>query len=169
MSRLINHVRRNAIAYVALFVALGGTSYAAFSLPPGSVGKQQIQNRAVDSSKLDPGSVAASVRAWANLTWAGGWRIQASSTDIRVATTALGEVIRWRRTRFAGNCMASVTPQRNVVPKQGGSFDGYVTTVFDGPSGVLQIDGLASNGASQPQSITVLIVCPSPGSQKVSR
>ena len=45
MTRLLAHARRNAVAYVALFVALGGTSYAAFSLPAGSVGAREIKNR----------------------------------------------------------------------------------------------------------------------------
>ena len=116
MTRLLAHARRNAIAYLALFVALGGTSYAAFSLPAGSVGARELKNGAITAAKLNPTSVAASVRAWANLSWAGGWRVQASSSDIHVTTVALGEDVSWRHTRFASNCMASVTPQRNFGP-----------------------------------------------------
>ena len=74
MTRLLAHARRNAVAYLALFVALGGTSYAAFSLPAGSVGARELKNGAVTAAKLNPTSVAASVRAWANLSWAGGWQ-----------------------------------------------------------------------------------------------
>ena len=72
--------------------------------------------------------------------------------------------------RFARNCMAFVTPQRNF-PAPGGStaFDGYVTTSFDGPNGHLGIDGLDTSGAHQVQDVDVLIVCPSSGSQKVNR
>lgn len=47
----------NAVATVALFVALGGTSYAAFSLPDGSVGTRQLQNGAVTKAKLAHGVV----------------------------------------------------------------------------------------------------------------
>ena len=39
---MIDHVRRNAIAYLSLFVALGGTSYAAMSLPRNSVGTSHL-------------------------------------------------------------------------------------------------------------------------------
>ena len=67
MTKILNHVKANVVAYLALFVALGGTSYAAFSLPPGSVGSRQLKNRAVTAAKLNPTSIAASVRAWANL------------------------------------------------------------------------------------------------------
>jgi hypothetical protein len=44
MRRLLVHIRRNAVAYVALFVALGGTSYAAFDIP----------NHSIDPVKFDP-------------------------------------------------------------------------------------------------------------------
>ena len=33
MHRVVSHLRGNAVAYLALFVALGGTSYAAINLP----------------------------------------------------------------------------------------------------------------------------------------
>ena len=42
----------NVAASVALFVALGGTSYAALSLPGNSVGSRQIRTNAVGSSEL---------------------------------------------------------------------------------------------------------------------
>jgi hypothetical protein len=45
------HLRRHAVAYLALFVALGGTSYAA-SLPRNSVGTAQLRDRAVTALKL---------------------------------------------------------------------------------------------------------------------
>jgi hypothetical protein len=41
-----------AIAPVALFVALGGTSYAALKLPARSVGSKQLKSSAVTRSKL---------------------------------------------------------------------------------------------------------------------
>lgn len=43
------------ISLVALFVALGGTSYAVSQLPKGSVGTDQLQKGAVTSSKLSKG------------------------------------------------------------------------------------------------------------------
>jgi len=48
------------IAIVALFVALGGTSYAAFSLPKNSVGTKQLKNKAVTTKKVKNGAVTAS-------------------------------------------------------------------------------------------------------------
>lgn len=40
------------VAVVALLVALGGTSYAAFSVPRNSVGTKQLKNGAVTASKI---------------------------------------------------------------------------------------------------------------------
>src|SRR4051794_14474916 len=44
---------------LALFVALGGTGYAAATLPRNSVGSAQIKSRAVGSSELKPNAVTS--------------------------------------------------------------------------------------------------------------
>jgi hypothetical protein len=58
-SRILNHLRGNAVGYVALFAALGGTSYAAVTLAPGSVKSRQLANGAVTHAKLARNSVQA--------------------------------------------------------------------------------------------------------------
>lgn len=45
------------IACAALFVSLGGTGYAAFRLPPNTVGTAQLRSGAVVSSKVRDGSL----------------------------------------------------------------------------------------------------------------
>ena len=47
MNRLLDHARANVVAYLALFVALGGSSYAAFELP----------NHSIDPVKLNPRTI----------------------------------------------------------------------------------------------------------------
>ena len=46
----------NLMSTVAVFLALGGVSYAAVTIPKDSVGTKQIKNRAVTKPKLDPTS-----------------------------------------------------------------------------------------------------------------
>ena len=48
-----------AVSFLALFVALGGASWAAIHLPPRSVGNAQLQNFSVGNAKLKPFSVGA--------------------------------------------------------------------------------------------------------------
>jgi hypothetical protein len=47
------------VALLALFVALGGSSYAALKLPKNSVGPNQLRKNAVTSSKVKAGSLLA--------------------------------------------------------------------------------------------------------------
>jgi hypothetical protein len=47
------------ISIIALFVAMGGTSYAALKLPKKSVGTKQLKSNAVTTSKVKNGSLRA--------------------------------------------------------------------------------------------------------------
>ena len=50
----------NVIATLALFLALGGSSYAALNLPKNSVGSKQLKANAVTSAKVKAGSLLTS-------------------------------------------------------------------------------------------------------------
>ncbi|WP_292675493.1 hypothetical protein [Nocardioides sp.] len=58
-SSLSAFVRHNAIALLALFIAIGGTSYAVTALPKNSVGTKQLKNNSVKSSKIADGQVSS--------------------------------------------------------------------------------------------------------------
>jgi hypothetical protein len=47
------------VSLIALFVALGGTTYAATSLPKNSVGTAQLKNGAVTTTKISKKTIAA--------------------------------------------------------------------------------------------------------------
>ncbi len=74
------HLRNHAVGYLALFVALGGVSYAAVSLPRNSVGPKQLKQGAVTRAKLANSAVNGAKVAPNSLTGA----------DIRSST--LGQV-----------------------------------------------------------------------------
>ena len=59
MRQIGKHVRANAVGYLALFVAMSGSAYAALSLPPHSVGTTQLKNKAVTLAKISPKARAA--------------------------------------------------------------------------------------------------------------
>ncbi|MFZ0040769.1 MAG: hypothetical protein WAK93_05640, partial [Solirubrobacteraceae bacterium] len=93
MQKLLKHVKGNAIAYLALFVALGGTSYAAVNLPAGSVGSRQLRRGAVTNKKLANGSVTPA---------------KLNGKDIA------GSVAMWARVSASGTVIAS-KPQAHIV------------------------------------------------------
>ena len=59
LGTVLAYVRRHHVALIALFVALGGTSYAATRLPNNSVGSPQIQAGAVGATKIRNGAITA--------------------------------------------------------------------------------------------------------------
>lgn len=63
------HARSNAVGYLALFVALGGTSYAAVSLPDGSVGNRQLRNHSITPVKLDRSAIGGPGQAHAGTAY----------------------------------------------------------------------------------------------------
>jgi hypothetical protein len=58
---LTGHLRRNLVAYLALFVALSSTSFAAATklLPPNSVGTRQVINGSLQRIDLSTKAVKA--------------------------------------------------------------------------------------------------------------
>src|SRR5262245_53556312 len=64
MSRITKRLTyANVIATLALFLALGGASYAAFKLPKKSVGTRQLKPEAVTGAKVKTGSLPGTVLA----------------------------------------------------------------------------------------------------------
>jgi hypothetical protein len=105
MKRLLIHIRRNAVAYVALFVALGGTSYAAFELP----------NHSIDPVKFDPKFINGSVRAWA-IVGASGRLIASGGKAHAGAPPIPGSYeVSWG-VKFGSNCATTATVDGNHSP-----------------------------------------------------
>jgi hypothetical protein len=98
--KLAEHIKGNVVAYVALFIALGGTSYAAINLPRNSVGSKQLRSNAVTSGKVRNGSLRASdfqagalkrgPRGPQGPPGAGGTGTQASAKTVRGRFEATG-------------------------------------------------------------------------------
>jgi len=157
-ARALKHLRSNVVAYLALFVALGGTSYAAITIS-GS----QLGNHSVDAVKLNPHSIAASIKAWANVQFrfGGGLIVQGSNSPVRVITDTNSEEVIWTRQRFSAKCIVSATPQFNLGPG-----NAFVTVQLNaqGRSRAFNsvfVNGTGPNGSvQQPQAAFVMVICP---------
>jgi hypothetical protein len=98
----------NVMATVAVFIALGGASYAAFKLPKNSVGSKQLKKNAVTTAKIKKGAVTAAKVKSGTLT---GSQIDASTlgtvpraqmADTAGTATSLGPAEPWHEVGAAG-------------------------------------------------------------------
>lgn len=102
MSRILNHARNNLVAYIALFVALGGTSYAAVSLPAGSVGTKQLRNAAVTNKKLANGSITPAKFSSKQISGSIAMWARISATGTVIASKPRAQIVSWNASFASG-------------------------------------------------------------------
>lgn len=152
MRRLLVQVRRNAVAYVALFVALGGTSYAALDLP----------NHSIDPVKLNPRQMGGYVRGWASVNADG--RVTASGGGVRVlvdSSLAPGHYIIDWRPRPTTACTAIGSVDEGTA----GLVPGYLITSSGASRGLGEQSAVQTyNAQGQPSALAfdVQLDCATP-------
>jgi hypothetical protein len=150
-------IRQNAIALAALFIALGGTSYAAFDLPAGSVGNKQLKNHSITPIKFDAGAIGGYVRYWARMDASG--KVIASRPRAKVVAWYAsptgpysGGIIRWGKPIGTG-CFALATiesfPQVH-----------YASAVTVPGNGGVGTQVRIATSAIEP--VDVAVICPQP-------
>jgi hypothetical protein len=152
MTQLLVHLRRNSVAYLALFVALGGTSYAALNLP----------NHSIEPVKLNPRLIGGYVRAWASVSARG--RVTASGGGPRVQVdTFVGPghyLIDWP-TKPSTRCETT----GSVDFTGGGPVPGYVITQSGASRGRGEqsaVQTYSAQGEPTPLAFDVELICSTP-------
>jgi hypothetical protein len=154
MHRLLDHFRTNLVAYLALFVALGGTSYAAVTLPANSVGTRQLKNNSITPIKFKTSDIAGYVAYWASVG-PGGQIVSSRPKGARLVSwdpTYDTGLLRWPTLSKA--CVALSTGD-----------DGFVrATVLPGPGTHATVQFETYNPAGQPasQHAVIAVLCPVP-------
>ena len=167
--RPLHHIRTNAVGYIALFVALGGTSYAAIAIPAGSVGARQLRNGAVTSSKLakhavtaaslDPASIAGHIADWAQIRADGHVNTASPKATVTLSDPTRGLYqVSWHRS-IPSHCIAVANPV-NVAP-----LTAQATADTFGPSGQgrsshIVVSTFDSGGNNVPENVNVVVICP---------
>jgi hypothetical protein len=175
VQRVIAHLRSNLVGWIALFVALGGTGYAAISLPRNSVGSAQIRNRSITPAKFDPRSIGGSVRAWAIIR-ANGSVVTSSRKPVTFTSLVPGSyVIQWP-IRLPRTCATVVNVDNRSPDKTpiqvggGGGMDvviGYAsnvaTTTVPTSTGhnvsETTLDTFNQAGQPTPMAFDVAVIC----------
>jgi hypothetical protein len=166
MQRVLKHLRGNAVAYLALFVALGGTSYAAVNLPAGSVGNRQLRNGAVTNKKIANGAVSpaklngkdisGSVAMWA--------RISASGTV--VASRPHAQILGWTAVDAAGHITwgrAISAGCFSLATVDGVGAEGFATVATlnrPHPTASVFVGTFNPSGQPAPEPVNVAVICP---------
>jgi hypothetical protein len=167
IGHLLSHVRSNAIGYLALFVALGGASYAVVSPPAGSVGTRQLRDRAVTAkklangavtpAKLDPGKIAGTIRNWAQVA-ADGTIVSSGGRANNNGIARDGNyVISWSDA-LSSRCVAVATSRA-----AGGLLSpssGYANTKIVGkhPTAVV-VNTYNAQGQPSPAAFSLAVIC----------
>lgn len=140
--RIRRHLRSNIYGLLALFVALGGTSWAAMHLPKNSVGSKQIKKNAVTAAKIKAGAVTGAKVKANSLT---GASIDESTLGTVPDATALGgQPSSAYQTRVSGTCSgSSALSQVNADGSVGCTPTGTGTI-----TGVAAGTGLTGGGSS---------------------
>ena len=159
MLKTLTFIRHNAIALAALFVALGGTSYAAFSLPAGSVGSKQLRNGAVTAkkiangsitpSKLDARTLGGSIRHWARV----------SQTGQVLSGSGAEYTVSWG-TEFSSRCGVLISPA--AVPGTAPIADSTGVGINDpgpGKGKTLVYVWTYNSGSPTPAPFYIAVVC----------
>jgi hypothetical protein len=154
MHRIVNHLRGNVVAYLALFIALGGASYAAVSVPANSVGTRQLRNHSVTPVKLDPGKIGASVRYWA---------VIGPNGNLMAARPSGARIVAWDPNLDTG-LLRWPSLTRSCFALSTGS-DGFVRAqVLSGPGSHATVQFETYNASGQPtgEQADVAVLCPTP-------
>lgn len=111
MAAVITHIRRNAVAYLALFIALGGTSYAAI----------RVSNHSLTPVKLSPRYFGGYLRGWASVAADGHVGKSSDRPKVEMQSGLSGEYLISWPTKPISSCTAAA----NVVVGASGPVPGY--------------------------------------------
>lgn len=160
IARLLEHVRSNVIAYLALLLsmlALSGGAYAAWVVPPHSVGALQLRNHSVGAPKLDPRTIGGSIRHWAQVG-AQGNVVSSSSRAHDTGIPRDGDyLINWSDT-FSNRCIpvATVIGTGGVLSPPAGFANARIVGTH--PTRVW-VSTYTAQGVSHPAPVSIAIVC----------
>ena len=159
-----------AISMIALFVALGGVSYAAIKLPANSVGAAQIKKDAVDSNKVKDRSLLATDFKTGQLprgeTGANGAAGATGQTGATGARGAAGPTFSFAYSNIITPVTISTAGTQILNRAISIPYSGKLTVNF---TGRIELGGGASLGNDAQATCSAFVNPPTGGSTQVSQ
>lgn len=147
-SRLLRYFGRHHWGLVAMFIAMGGTAYAAASLPANSVGTRQLRRHAVTLGKISP-SAERALRTHA------GSRGPVGPSDAYVASSAnpRSNILELQLPRGNYIATASCLATNYQQTASSGLTFGFATLTLSSP-GAAGLGSASASVSDQGQTIT---------------
>ena len=143
------------VSMLALFIALGGTSYAVIKLPAKSVGNRELKNNAVTGSKIRDGSIGPADLSFAGVRGPRGPEGPAGAGGTGSGAGGVGPAAAWQPLLFGG------------IWTNDGS--GYDTAAFRADQlGMVHLRGLVTKNGALPAKDDVIGTLP-PGYRPKAR
>ena len=159
LNRLLDHIRHSIVGYIALFIAMGGTGYAAVNLPVASVGSSQLRNHSITPVKFNRQFINGTVRAWTVVAPNGTIQAGAGKPSVRVESDTPGlYVIKWSKvaapTRRGCFAIGGLTGENGGE----GSAEADLFVPFRGPWAV-DVATYGSQGQRLAQYFYTAVIC----------
>jgi hypothetical protein len=148
------------VAFAALMVALGGTSYAIAQLPANSVGTKQLKKNAVNTAKVKDRSLLAKDFKSGQLPR--GQRGPAGPQGAAGASGATNVTV--RTAAASGTATASCTGGERAVGGGGDAPLGFIDGSFPNPQAGTPTGWIAraTDGGGFPVDVTAYVICAAP-------
>jgi hypothetical protein len=152
---MLKHLRQHFVGYLALFVALSGSAYAA-SLPRNSVGTKQLKNHAVTAPKLASGLIPhVPAMSWVMVNANGTIALGHGVKSVVSHAPAVPGTYTVTFTRKANACAVA----GSVNDAEGSPQKAAVTTAIQG-NGTVNVQTMAAASTTlTPEPFTILMIC----------
>jgi len=157
--RVVEHLRSNAIAYLALGVGLlglGSGAYAAVVLPANSVGARQIRKGSITPAKFNHAAIGGTILHWAQVDAPG---------DIVSGSRGAHESFPLNDNASYGITWGDTVPHRcTVIATVLGSFipsEGFISAIKESIKDhtTVLVNTFGIDGARTPQPFSVAVIC----------